>query len=94
MATVLEDEIENLVDKLKELGKSSRTKEKAGSQKCHNFDQQMTVLQRRLDKLGSLSEEKRAEKIKKMAEESLSMSTSFRLEVEGEHFGENVGSVS
>ncbi|KAK4780096.1 hypothetical protein SAY87_016202 [Trapa incisa] len=73
-ASVLEDGIENLVGKLKELGRSSRARESAAGshKKCQNFDQQMTVLQRRLDKLDSLSET-RTEKIKKTASgESLS----------------------
>ncbi|OWM69179.1 uncharacterized protein LOC116210392 [Punica granatum] len=93
IATVLEEEIQNLVDELKELGKGSRAKDTTWARNCSNFDRQVTVLQRRLDKLGSLSEGKRVEKIRKMAEESLSMSTSSPTEVKVEHMVSNGDSV-
>lgn len=83
VATVLDEEIQNLVDKLKELGKSSRAKYAVGARSSSNFDQQVTILRRRLHKLGGLSEEKCVEKIPRIAVESLSMTTSSGVEVEG-----------
>ncbi|KAK4741982.1 hypothetical protein SAY87_025570 [Trapa incisa] len=79
VAGVLEEEIRNLVDKLKELRKSpgsvkyaARPDRRGGG--GGNFDQRVTILQKRLQKLGGSSEEKRCmEKIRKMAVESLSM---------------------
>ncbi|OWM70941.1 hypothetical protein CDL15_Pgr013122 [Punica granatum] len=85
MAPVLEEEKQNLGDKLKELGKGSSTKDTAGPWNCSNFDLQVMVLQRGLDKLGSLSEGKRVEKICKMAEESQSITTSSRIKVKGKN---------
>lgn len=40
MARVIDEEIQNLVDKLKEIGRSSRAKNNAGARKSNNFDQQ------------------------------------------------------
>ncbi|PKI46975.1 hypothetical protein CRG98_032600 [Punica granatum] len=91
MAPVLEEEKQNLGDKLKELGKGSSTKDTAGPWNCSNFDLQVMVLQRGLDKLGSLSEGKRVEKICKMAEESQSITTSSRIKVKGKNMVKNGG---
>ncbi|XAR60364.1 hypothetical protein NMG60_11033709 [Bertholletia excelsa] len=66
---VLEEEIEDLEDKLEELQKSSGGKD-FEVQHCSNFDKKASFLQRRLEKLGGLSDEKCIKEIKEMAEAS------------------------
>lgn len=83
VTSVIEDEIQNLVDKLKEMRKGSKLgQEDAAVKSCSNFDEQASVLRRRLAKLGSMSEEKRMEKIREMAEQSLSMNANPRDDID------------
>lgn len=74
MRAVFDGDIEHLVGKLKELRKSLKVKE-FGARNCSNFDEQVTVLQRRLKKLGSTSssKDKHLNEIRKIAEASLSV---------------------
>ncbi|XP_011080431.1 girdin-like [Sesamum indicum] len=66
---VLEEEIEDLAEKLEELQKSSRSKDdEVGN--CSNFDKKASVLQRRLDKLGGLSDENSRKELQELAESS------------------------
>ncbi|KAL0389319.1 UNVERIFIED_CONTAM: hypothetical protein Scaly_0289000 [Sesamum calycinum] len=69
---VLEEEIEDLADKLEELQKSSRTKDDE-VRNCSNFDKKASLLQRRLDKLGGLSDENSRKELQEPAESSLSI---------------------
>ncbi|KAK4407411.1 hypothetical protein Sango_0322100 [Sesamum angolense] len=69
---VLEEEIEDLADKLEELQKSSRTKDDE-VRNCSNFDKKASLLQRRLDKLGGLSDENSRKELQEPGESSLSI---------------------
>ncbi|XP_030522370.2 uncharacterized protein LOC115735313 [Rhodamnia argentea] len=73
---VFDGEIEHLVGKLKELRKSLKVGD-FRARNCSNFEEQATVLQRRLKKLGgtssSLSKDKHSNEIRKIAEASLSI---------------------
>ncbi|KAG8388992.1 hypothetical protein BUALT_Bualt02G0183100 [Buddleja alternifolia] len=53
---VLDEEIEDLAEKLEELQKTSRLKDYE-VKKCSNFDKKACLLQRRLEKLGGLPDE-------------------------------------
>ncbi|KAJ9698026.1 hypothetical protein PVL29_007235 [Vitis rotundifolia] len=74
VSTVLEEEIEDLAEKLEELQRSSDAKD-LEVKKCSNFDKQTSLLQRRLEKLGGISE-KCVKEIQEIAEASLSINTS------------------
>ncbi|KAI3409355.1 uncharacterized protein J3R85_019430 [Psidium guajava] len=71
---VFDREIEHLVGKLKVLRRSLKVGD-FRARNCSNFDEQVTVLQRRLKKLGgtSSSKDKRAVEIRKIAEANLSI---------------------
>ncbi|CDP14607.1 unnamed protein product [Coffea canephora] len=70
---VLEEEIEELAEKLEELQKSSGL-EDLEVRNCNNFDKQACLLQRRLEKIGGLSDNKYVEELQELAEASLSIS--------------------
>ncbi|KAF8009220.1 hypothetical protein BT93_J0264 [Corymbia citriodora subsp. variegata] len=73
LRAVFDGEMEHLVGKLKELRKSLKVKDFA-ARNCSNFDEQVSILQRRLKKLGgtSSSGDKPVNEIRKTAEASLS----------------------
>ncbi|KAM7497153.1 hypothetical protein LguiA_021567 [Lonicera macranthoides] len=70
VSVVLEEEIEDLADKLEELQRSYGIGD-FEVRKCNNFDKKASVLQRRLEKLGGLSDEKCLKEIRGMPESSL-----------------------
>lgn len=72
MGLVLEEEIEDLAQKLEELQRSYGVGD-FEVQNCGNFDKKASILQRRLEKLGGLSSEKCSEQIPDMAESILSI---------------------
>ncbi|KAL3718620.1 hypothetical protein ACJRO7_003701 [Eucalyptus globulus] len=57
LRAVFDGEMEHLVGKLKELRKSLKVKD-FGARNCSNFDEQVTILQRRLKKLNGTSSSK------------------------------------
>ncbi|XP_075493339.1 uncharacterized protein LOC142531161 isoform X1 [Primulina tabacum] len=69
---VLEEEIEDLEEKIEELRKESRIKVK----NCSNFDKKACILQSRLEKFGSLYLESCSKELQELAEPSLSISES------------------
>ncbi|PIA48439.1 hypothetical protein AQUCO_01400791v1 [Aquilegia coerulea] len=75
-SSVLEEEIGDLEDKLKELQRNSGVRD-FEFRKCSNFDKEASLLQKRLEKLGEglLSEEKCVKEIRQMAEASLTIKT-------------------
>ncbi|XP_059668926.1 uncharacterized protein LOC132314018 [Cornus florida] len=79
VSAVLEEEIGDLAEKLNELQRSSRVKD-FEVRNCSNFDKNASLLQRRLEKIGGLSDEKRVKEIREMAEASLSINTSPKLD--------------
>ncbi|KAK4419579.1 hypothetical protein Salat_2370800 [Sesamum alatum] len=68
---VLEEEIDDLAEKLEELQKSSRTKDDE-VQNCSNFDKKASLLQRRLR---GLSDENRRKELQELTESSLPINT-------------------
>ncbi|XVE78916.1 hypothetical protein DITRI_Ditri14bG0016300 [Diplodiscus trichospermus] len=73
---VLEEQINDLVEKIEKLQKRSGVKD-LKVRKCSNFDKQVSFLQRRLEKFGGISDEEICVKeIREMAEASLSIKTS------------------
>lgn len=83
MNAVLEKEIEDLSEKLEELHKSSRIKSYE-FRNCSNFDKKACFMQRRLEKLGDLSDESCLNELQVLAESSLSIDTSGDF---GKHIG-------
>ncbi|KAL2557235.1 myosin-related [Forsythia ovata] len=75
VSAVLEEEIEDLAEKLEELTKSSRAKGHE-FRNCSNFDKKACVLQRRLEKLGGLSDDNSAKELHELAESSSSITKS------------------
>lgn len=71
---VIEEEIEDLEEKLEELQRSSGIKD-FEVQQSHNFDKKASLLQRRIEKLGGLSDGKHVKEIREMAESSFSIKT-------------------
>ncbi|KAK6164127.1 hypothetical protein DH2020_000991 [Rehmannia glutinosa] len=69
---VLEEEIEDLEDKLEELQKSSRNKDYEVLN-CSNFDKKACLLQRRLENLGGLSNESCVKDLQELNESSSSI---------------------
>ncbi|KZV52340.1 hypothetical protein F511_34698 [Dorcoceras hygrometricum] len=63
---VLEEEIEDLEEKIEELRKESRIKVK----NCSNFDKKACILQSKLEKLGSLTQERCSMELQELAEPS------------------------
>ncbi|XP_068648938.1 uncharacterized protein [Aristolochia californica] len=75
--TLLEEEIEELEEKLAELQKSSRVRRDYETRRCCNFDKKASFLRRRIEKLETISEEKKCvREIREMAEASLRMESS------------------
>ncbi|OMP08779.1 hypothetical protein COLO4_06126 [Corchorus olitorius] len=73
VSLVLEEQIDDLVEKLEKLQKRSGVKD-LEVKKCSNFDKQVSFLQRRLEKFGGISDEEMCVKeIREMAEASLSI---------------------
>ncbi|KAK8520573.1 hypothetical protein V6N13_030984 [Hibiscus sabdariffa] len=73
---VLEEQIDELSEKLEKLQKRTRVKD-FEVKKCRNLDEQVCVLQRQIEKFGGFSEEEICVKeIREMAEASLSTKTS------------------
>ena len=76
MNLVLEEQINDLVEKMEKLQKRSGVKD-LEVKKCTNFDKQVSFLQRRLEKFGGISDEEICVKeIREMAEASLSIKMS------------------
>ncbi|XP_042513702.1 myosin-9-like [Macadamia integrifolia] len=78
---VLEEEIEDLEEKLEELQRRSPGRFRDFDvQKCSNFDKQATILQRRLEKIGGrgISEDESVKEIREIAEASLAIDTNCR----------------
>ncbi|XP_015166077.1 calponin homology domain-containing protein DDB_G0272472 [Solanum tuberosum] len=64
---VLEEEIEDLAEKLEELKKSCKNKD-VEVRHCSNFDKKACHLQKRLEKLGGLTDEKALKELQQLAE--------------------------
>ncbi|XP_059430422.1 uncharacterized protein LOC132164033 isoform X1 [Corylus avellana] len=85
VSLILEEEIQDLVEKLEKLQRSSGVKG-LQAKKYSNFDKQVSLLQRRLEKFGVPSDEICAEEIssvkeiREMAEASLSIKTGCRVD--------------
>ncbi|KAL0370349.1 UNVERIFIED_CONTAM: hypothetical protein Sangu_0353000 [Sesamum angustifolium] len=75
---LLEKEIEELSEKLEELHKSSRMKDKV--RKCSNFDKKAWILQRRLEKLGDSSDDSSLKELQTLPESSTSINTSCNID--------------
>ncbi|XP_022756263.1 uncharacterized protein LOC111303994 [Durio zibethinus] len=76
VSLVLEEQINDLVEKIEKLQKRSGVKD-LEVKKCSNFDKQVSFLQRRLEKFGGISDEEICVKeIREMAESSLSVKMS------------------
>ncbi|XP_075093496.1 uncharacterized protein LOC107797394 isoform X1 [Nicotiana tabacum] len=66
---VLEEEIEDLAEKLEELKKSCKSKD-VEVRHCSNFDKKACLLQKRLEKLGGLTDEKTLKELQQLAHQS------------------------
>lgn len=76
VGVVLQEEIEELSEKLEEIQRSYGVGDYE-AQKCSNFDRKTAILQKKLEKLGGLSDEKCTQQTPEMAETSmLSIDTS------------------
>ncbi|KAK6776363.1 hypothetical protein RDI58_027364 [Solanum bulbocastanum] len=64
---VLEEEIEDLAEKLEELKKSCKNKDVEVSH-CSNFDKKACHLQKRIEKLGGLTDEKALKELQQLAQ--------------------------
>ncbi|KAG9456469.1 hypothetical protein H6P81_000977 [Aristolochia fimbriata] len=74
--TLLEEEIEELEKNLAELQKSSRDRDHE-TRRCCNFDKKASILRRHIEKLETISEEKKCvREIREMAEASLRVDSS------------------
>ncbi|KAJ6948333.1 hypothetical protein NC651_002622 [Populus alba x Populus x berolinensis] len=71
---VLDEEIQELIEKLERLQRRSGVKDLEG-RKCSNLDRQVSILQRRLEKFGGESDGICVKEIQEMAEASLSIKT-------------------
>ncbi|KAK9273940.1 hypothetical protein L1049_018752 [Liquidambar formosana] len=78
-SAVLDKEIEDLAEKLEELQRSSGVRD-FEVRSCSNFDKQASLLQRQLEQLGGISDEKCMKEIRDMAEASLSINTTGRVD--------------
>lgn len=74
MNRVLEEEIEDMAEKLEKLQRSTGVKD-LEVKKCSNFDKQTCLLQKRLEKLGGISD-RCVKEIQQIAEASFSINTS------------------
>ena len=71
---VLDEEIQELIEKLERLQRRSGVKDSEG-RKCSNLDRQVSLLQRRLKKLGGELDEICVKEIQEVAEASFSIKT-------------------
>lgn len=71
---MMEEDIQELVRKMEKLQRRIRAKD-LEVQNCSNFDRQVSLLQRQLDKFGGDSDEISVKEIQEMAEASLSIRT-------------------
>lgn len=69
MNAVLEEEIEDLAEKLEELKKSCKSKD-VEVRHCSNFDKKACLLQKRLEKLGGLTDEKTLKELQQLTHQS------------------------
>ncbi|XP_050138336.1 uncharacterized protein LOC126614732 [Malus sylvestris] len=76
---VLEEEIQHLAEKLQSLQRNLRVKDSEVGKNSSNFDKQAYLLQRRLQKFRTTSDEIRVKEIQGMAEASLSIKSSSRV---------------
>lgn len=76
---VLDEEIHELTEKLQRLQKRSKVKDLGGS-KNKNFDKQVSVLQRRLEKIGGSSDEIYLREFQEMENISLSIKRCSRID--------------
>jgi len=76
---VLEEEIQHLAEKLQRLQRNLRVKDSEVGKNSSNFDKQAYLLQRRLQKFRTTSDEIRVKEIQGMAEASLSIKSSSRV---------------
>ncbi|XP_020215056.1 vimentin [Cajanus cajan] len=76
---VLDEEIHELTEKLQRLYKRSKVKD-SGAKNNRNFDKQVSVLQRRLEKIGGSSDEIYLKEFQEMENISLSIKRSGRIE--------------
>lgn len=67
MNAVLEEEIEDLAEKLEELKTSCKSKD-VELRHCSNFDKKACHLQKRLEKLGGLTDEKTLKELQQLAQ--------------------------
>lgn len=82
VGVVLQEEIEELAEKLEEIQRSYGVGDYE-VQKCSNFDKKTAILQRKLENLGGLSDEKCTQQTSEMAETSmLSSNTSHGIDKE------------
>ncbi|KAG2674871.1 hypothetical protein I3760_13G157800 [Carya illinoinensis] len=79
VSLVLVEEIQELVEKLEKLRRSSGVKDFI-VRNYSNFDKQASLLQRRLERFGATSDDICVKEIQEMAAASLSMGTSCRVE--------------
>lgn len=80
MDRVLDEEIHELTDKLKKLQKRSTVKDFEGRRNSRNFDKQVSVLQRRLEKIGGPSDGIYLREFEEMENVSLSFKRSSRFD--------------
>lgn len=73
MNAVLEEEIEDLAEKLQVLQRNSGIKDDEFKKCSSNFDKKVCHLQRRLEKLGGLSDDKPSHELQELAESRLNM---------------------
>lgn len=77
---VLDEEIHELTEKLQKLQKRSAVKDLEATRNCRNFDKQVSVLRRRLEKIGGPSDEIYLREFEEMANVSLSIKRSSRFD--------------
>ena len=78
-ATELEEEIQQLAEKLERLRRNLESKNSGARRKCHNFDKQAALLRGELKMFRGNSDEVCVKKIREMAEVSLSIRTMCRV---------------
>lgn len=71
----LEEEIQELAEKVERLRRNLEAKNPGARRKCHNFDEQAADIQRELKIFRGSSDEVCVKKIQEMAEVSLSVNT-------------------
>ncbi|KAK2967815.1 hypothetical protein RJ640_027709 [Escallonia rubra] len=81
VSVVLQEEIGDLAEKLEELQRSSGVGD-SEVRNCSNFDKKASLLQRRLEKLGGLSEGKCMKEVRGMAEASFSIKRDCEIDKE------------